>query len=172
MRDPDELTTLFRQRGRKVTPQRQCIFRILHDNPTHPSADAVYAVARDQMPTISLRTVYQTLNDLADLGELKVLDLGTGSVRFDPDAGHHHHLVCTGCGAVRDLFADFPGLGVPAGQEQGFTVGDAEVVFRGLCAACRDRTRSETVPPPDTATETVTTETVTTETVTTETRRG
>jgi Fur family transcriptional regulator, stress-responsive regulator len=136
MRSPEELTTLFRDRGWKVTPQRQCIFRILHDNPTHPTADAVYAVARGEMPTISLRTVYQTLNDLAAIGEVNVLDLGTGSVRFDPDRGPHHHLVCTGCGAVRDLFADFPGLQVPASQEQGFTVGDAEVVFRGLCDAC------------------------------------
>ena len=136
MRCPEELTALFRERGWKVTPQRQCIFRILHDNPTHPTADAVYAVARAEMPTISLRTVYQTLNDLAAIGEVNVLDLGTGSVRFDPDRGPHHHLVCTGCGAVRDLFAEFSGLRVPAGMEQGFTVGDAEVVFRGLCEAC------------------------------------
>ena len=143
MKSPEELTTLFRQRGWKVTPQRQCIFRILHDNPTHPTADTVYATAAREMPTISLRTVYQTLNDLADMGEVKVLDVGTGSVRFDPDAGHHHHLVCTSCGAVRDLFADFPGLEVPVGQDQGFTVGDAEVVFRGLCEACRTSTRSD-----------------------------
>jgi len=136
MRSPEELTTLFRERGWKVTPQRHCVFRILHDNPTHPTADAVYAVARGQMPTISLRTVYQTLNDLAAMGEVNVLDLGTGSVRFDPDRAAHHHLVCTSCGAVRDLFAEFPGLQVPAGREQGFTVGDAEVVFRGLCEAC------------------------------------
>lgn len=136
MRSPEELTTLFRERGWKVTPQRQCIFRILHDNPTHPTADAVYAIARTEMPTISLRTVYQTLNDLAAMGEVNVLDLGTGSVRFDPDRGPHHHLVCTECGAVRDLFAEFPGLQVPAGLEQGFTVGDAEVVFRGLCDVC------------------------------------
>lgn len=136
MRTPEELTTLFRERGWKVTPQRQCIFRILHDNPTHPTADAVYAVARGEMPTISLRTVYQTLNDLAAIGEVNVLDLGTGSVRFDPDRGAHHHLVCTSCGAVRDLFAEFPGLQVPPGKEQGFTVGDAEVVFRGRCEAC------------------------------------
>ena len=136
MRTPEELTMLFRERGWKVTPQRQCIFRILHDNPTHPTADAVYAVARAEMPTISLRTVYQTLNDLAAMGEVNVLDLGTGSVRFDPDRGAHHHLVCTECGAVRDLFAEFPGLRVPAGMEHGFTVGDAEVVFRGLCDAC------------------------------------
>lgn len=141
MRSPEELTVLFRLQGRKVTPQRQAIFRILYENPTHPTADSVYAVARVLMPTISLRTVYQTLNDLADMGEVKMLDVGTGAVRFDPDCGSHHHLVCGGCGAVRDLFADFSGLVVPRGQEHGFVVGEAEVVFRGLCAACREQDR-------------------------------
>ncbi|HUZ44708.1 MAG TPA: transcriptional repressor [Acidimicrobiales bacterium] len=137
MRSPEELTDLFRRQGRKVTPQRQAIFGILHENPAHPTADAVYAVARVTMPTISLRTVYQTLNDLADMGEVQMLDLGTGSVRFDPDCGPHHHLVCGGCGAVRDVFADFSGLAVPDGQQHGFLVGGAEVVFRGRCDRCR-----------------------------------
>jgi Fe2+ or Zn2+ uptake regulation protein len=137
MRTPEELTGLFRAQGRKVTPQRQAIFGILHDNPAHPTADSVYAVARVSMPTISLRTVYQTLNDLAEMGEVKILDLGTGSVRFDPDCDSHHHLVCSRCGAVRDLYADFSHLAVPEGLEQGYALGPAEVVFRGLCEMCR-----------------------------------
>ena len=85
MKSPDELTELFRAQGLKVTPQRQCIFRILHDNQPHPTAEAVYAAVGQEMPTISLRTVYQTLNDLAAMGELVALDLGTGSTRFDPN---------------------------------------------------------------------------------------
>ena len=144
MHSPDELTVLFRAEGRKVTPQRQAIFRILHANPTHPTAEAVYAAAVAELPTISLKTVYQTLNDLADMGEISVLDLGTGSTRFDPDTGSHHHLVCTRCGAVRDLFADFADVVVPAGQEHGFTVGPAEVVFRGLCGGCGRGARGAT----------------------------
>jgi Fe2+ or Zn2+ uptake regulation protein len=136
VKSPQELTTLFRARGLKVTPQRQLIFRMLHGNEAHPTADAVYAAARVQMPTISLKTVYQTLNDLAAMGELQQLDLGTGSARFDPNIDGHHHLVCTRCGKVRDLYADFGSIGVPARMRQGFTVGSAEVVFRGLCADC------------------------------------
>ena len=58
------------------------------------------------MPTISLRTVYQTLNDLAAMGELRQLDLGTGSARFDPNLDAHHHLVCERCGKVVDVYAD------------------------------------------------------------------
>ncbi|MGI8662813.1 MAG: Fur family transcriptional regulator, partial [Acidimicrobiales bacterium] len=98
MRSPDELTAKFRDGGLKVTPQRQSIFRILHASEAHPSAEAVHAAASVEMPTISLRTVYQTLNDLADMGELVALDLGTGAVRFDPNLEAHQHLVCEVCG--------------------------------------------------------------------------
>ena len=143
MKTPDELTRLFRASGRKVTPQRQCIFRALQGDATHPTAEAVFAVARRDMETISLKTVYQTLHDLAAMGEVSVLDVGTGTTRFDPNVETvHHHLVCRSCGKVRDLHADFGDVVVPPGHDDGFVVGEAEVVFRGLCASCAraDRT--------------------------------
>ena len=129
-----------------MTPQRQCIFRVLHGNETHPTAEAIYGVVAAEMPTISRKTVYQTIHDLADLGEVDLLDLGTGAVRVDPNTEQaHHHLVCRGCGKVRDLAVDFPGLAVPADADQGFAVHRAEVVFRGRCAQCRDATPSPTL---------------------------
>ncbi|MER3452720.1 MAG: transcriptional repressor [Acidimicrobiia bacterium] len=140
VKTPAELTELFRSRGLRITPQRQCIFRVLYGNEAHPTAESVYAAARAEMPSISLKTVYQTLNDLAAMGELQQLDLGTGGRRFDPNTDAHHHLVCERCGKVRDLYAEFPGLRLPPGKRQGFTVGSAEVVFRGLCADCSKHT--------------------------------
>ncbi|HYA69036.1 MAG TPA: transcriptional repressor, partial [Acidimicrobiales bacterium] len=84
-----------------------------------------------------LKTVYQTLHELAALGEISVLDLGTGTTRFDPNVDRvHHHLVCRTCGKVRDLHADFSDVVVPPGGDEGFAVGPAEVVFRGVCSAC------------------------------------
>jgi Fur family peroxide stress response transcriptional regulator len=145
MRTPDELTELFRERGLKVTPQRQCIFRVLHRHESHPTAETVYAAAVAEQPTLSLRTVYQTLNDLAAMGEIQALDLGTGSARFDPNVSAHHHLVCVECGKVRDIKADYGHLRVPAGQCQGFSIGAAEVVFRGLCEACKSNQAKEAV---------------------------
>ena len=140
MRSSDELTDLFRSSGRKVTPQRQCIFRLLEGDESHPTAEVVYEAARTEMETISLKTVYQTLNELAELGEIAALDLGTGTVRFDPNVERaHHHLVCRSCGKVRDLNVAFTGLSVPAGEGQGYEVDGAEVVFRGLCDECRRR---------------------------------
>lgn len=138
MRTPDELTALFRANGRKVTAQRQCIFQVLQDNVDHPSAESVYEAARTQVATISLKTVYQTLYELAELGEIAALDLGTGTARFDPNVERaHHHLVCRSCGKVRDLDVTFDDLSVPPGEVQGYEVNSAEVVFRGLCGECR-----------------------------------
>jgi Fe2+ or Zn2+ uptake regulation protein len=144
VKTPGELTELFRARGLKVTPQRQCIFRLLHDNETHPSAEAVYAAVRAEMPTISLKTVYQTLNDLASMGELQLLDLGTGAARFDPNVDAHHHLVCDRCGKVRDVRVEFPHVRVPRGKEQGFVVREAEIVFRGVCGDCQGQATEHT----------------------------
>ncbi|NBY12550.1 MAG: hypothetical protein EBQ75_06505 [Actinobacteria bacterium] len=56
---PTVLAAAYRAQGRKLTPQRQLIFSLLHDNRTHPTAEALYATASHKMPGISLRTVYQ-----------------------------------------------------------------------------------------------------------------
>lgn len=136
MKSPPELSALLRSRGLKVTPQRERIFRALHDGADHPTADAVYAAVAAELPTISLRTVYQTLNDLVALGELSQLDVGAGPVRFDTTVEPHHHLVCESCGRVVDIHSDFPAVTVPAEFTAEFEVTATEIVFRGRCRAC------------------------------------
>ncbi|WP_436795592.1 Fur family transcriptional regulator [Actinospongicola halichondriae] len=137
MRSPDQLVASFRASGRKVTPQREGIFRVLHENPTHPTAEAVHARIVSDMPSVSLRTVYATLHELAEMGELQQLELGTGSARFDPNVEEHHHLVCERCGAVQDVDARFPDVSLPADNEFDFAVGSTEIVFRGTCGGCQ-----------------------------------
>lgn len=132
----DQLTEEFRANGLKVTPQRQSIFRALSGSSLHPTAEAVYALVSAEMPTISLRTVYQTLNDLASMGELSSLDIGSGSTRFDPNLEPHHHLVCTSCGRIDDVDTTFPGVDLPAASAAGFQITATEIVFRGRCADC------------------------------------
>ncbi len=130
---------MFRERGLRVTPQRERLFRILEESDGHPTIEALYEAARREMPTIALKTVYQTVYALAALGEVQLLDLGTGSYRVEVTVERpHHHLVCTSCGQVRDLFIDFPGLDLSPAQQEGFHVAIAEVTFRGLCPDCAE----------------------------------
>jgi Fur family transcriptional regulator, stress-responsive regulator len=138
MRTADELMTTMRERGLRVTPQRMCIVDLLVANPAHPTVESLYEATRLRMPAISLKTVYQTVHDLEDLGEVRLLDLGTGQVRVDPNVEHrHHHLVCNECGRVCDVPVDFPGLTLSRRQRLGFSIDEVDVIFRGTCEPCR-----------------------------------
>jgi Fe2+ or Zn2+ uptake regulation protein len=138
MRTADELMTMMREHGLRVTPQRMCIVAHLADNASHPTVEALYDATRVQMPTISLKTVYQTVHDLEDLGEVRLLDVGTGQVRVDPNVEQrHHHLVCSACGRVSDVSVDFPQLKLPRRYRLGFEVDAVDVIFRGTCEDCQ-----------------------------------
>ena len=135
MRSPEQLVDAFRAQGLKVTPQRHLLFRLLHDNVQHPTAEALYEQASTEMPGISLRTVYQTLTDLTSMGELDQVTFGSGPTHFDPNVVDHHHAVCDTCGAIIDIYVD--------GADQlaidglaGFVPDKASIVFHGFCAAC------------------------------------
>ena len=133
MRSPQELTDAFRAAGLKVTPQRQLLFRLLHNNTSHPTADSLFTAASELMPGISLRTVYQTLTDLTEMGEIRSVEVGSGAHRFDPNISDHHHAVCDECGAVQDVHVRRTPQPVDG---HGFTVNDAHIVYRGVCPAC------------------------------------
>jgi Fur family peroxide stress response transcriptional regulator len=132
---PELLTSEFKARGLKLTPQRQLLWRLLHENTTHPTAEGLYAQASALMPGISLRTVYHTLNDLVAMGELRAVSIGGGPTRFDPNTEAHHHSRCLRCGAVADVYVgDADGL--DADGLDGFTVEGTQIVFTGTCADC------------------------------------
>ncbi len=138
MRNPAELTDAFRAKGWKVTPQRQLLFRLLHDTDRHPTADALFVEASGQMPGISLRTVYQTLNDLVAMDELHVVNIG-GSTRFDPNTAAHQHAVCSACGTIRDVYlSGVDGLGVA--EVDDFHPQRTRITVTGVCGRCADLT--------------------------------
>jgi len=71
------------------------------------------------------------------MGEVSLLDLGTGSLRVDPNVDTaHHHLVCSSCGLVRDIPLDVPALRLPAPYRRRFSVDSVELIFRGRCDDC------------------------------------
>jgi Fur family peroxide stress response transcriptional regulator len=135
VRSPADLTAAFRAQGLKITPQRQLLFRLLDGNDQHPSAEALFHQAADEMPGISLRTVYQTLNDLADMGELRQVSVGCGPSRFDPNTSDHHHVICDRCGTVRDVYVSGADNLAIEGLD-GFAAVTPSIVFHGECTVC------------------------------------
>ncbi len=138
MRSPTELAQVFRDKQLKLKPQRQLLFSRLHQNKSHPTAESLYEIASKQMPGISLRTIYQTLGELAEMGELQLVDVGIGATRFDPNTGDHHHFVCESCRAMHDVdILTSPKMSLRRGG--GFAVNEVGVVFCGRCNRCNHK---------------------------------
>jgi Fe2+ or Zn2+ uptake regulation protein len=142
-----ELIEHFRAQGLKVTPQRQCIFEALTASAgSHPTAEFIWAEVVRQMPAVSLKTVYQTLNDLATMGVVTHLDIGTGSARFDTNLDRHQHVVCNRCGRVWDVDVDLTEEWIesklpsrlPQELSGRFFVSSSDLVIRGVCGICAD----------------------------------
>lgn len=133
-----QLVTRLQEAGYRLTPQRLALVELLATDPSHPSAEQIHTRLKVMYPTISLATVYNTLEMLVELGEALPLDLNEGCTRFDvrrPSA--HPHLVCRQCGQIEDL--DLDGVEELLGAARAgtrFRDLRARVYFDGVCPRC------------------------------------
>lgn len=140
----EKLIDSFRKKGLKITPQRVAIFEVLKDNRSHPSAEDIYHEVRNDYPTISLATVYQTLDTLEHLGRIRVLRCDRRKTRYDPDLSAHHHLICTGCHKITDLRQDYSkALRLPASLRSRFEINGFNVIFYGICEECKRKSKTQ-----------------------------
>ena len=130
MHAPDIVAAKYREQGRRLTPQRQMIFSLMHENVTHPTAEALFEEASKRMPGISLRTVYQTLDELEEMGEVQLMHCDGGAVRFDPNVDEHHHAIDAATGELFDVYVDNIDS-LRAQLPAGFHVENVSIVFHG-----------------------------------------
>ncbi len=109
--------------------------KYLDGNVTHPSAADIYGSLRGEFPTMSLATVYNTMEILKEQGRVVELSIDPAKKRFDPNVGPHHHLICTQCSKVVDIFTEFP-LGLTEDEKHGFKIVGNHVDFYGICGDC------------------------------------
>ncbi|MCJ1676554.1 transcriptional repressor [Streptomyces sp. APSN-46.1] len=133
-----DLLERLRGRGWRMTSQRRVVAEVLDGDHVHLTADEVHARAAERLPEISRATVYNALGELVTLGEVAEVATDGRAKRYDPN-GHlpHQHLVCSGCGLIRDVHpTGNPLADLPTDERFGFTVSEAEVTYRGLCPSC------------------------------------
>jgi Fur family peroxide stress response transcriptional regulator len=122
--------------GVRLTPQRLMIVDVLVGNRTHPTVEQIYATARRQYPTLSLATVYHTVDLLARHGLILELRGSKDGLRCDPDTTDHAHAFCTNCGEVFDVMLPAP-IAVAPEQIDGFQARRVEISLYGECNVCR-----------------------------------
>lgn len=133
-----DLLQRLRSRGWRLTSQRRVVAEVLDGDHVHLTADEVHLRAAARLPEISRATVYNTLGELVAIGEVLEVSTVGRAKRYDPNARRpHQHLVCSGCGTIRDVHPVGDALGdLPDSERFGFAVGSVEITYRGLCPAC------------------------------------
>ena len=82
-------------RGHRFTEQRGAVHRFLSGTDTHPTAEDVFqGRSREELPAISLATVYKNLETLVGCGMALKLTWSDGSSRYDGRTDPHHHARC------------------------------------------------------------------------------
>lgn len=129
----------LRDGGYKITPQRRAVINALQECGSFASARQVLDHVRITFPDMSLDTVYRNLSLLVDLGLVhEIHTKGRDGNVFEVSTGHHHHLICLGCGKAKCL--DFCPIGdkdIEKAQESGFKVTFHSLDFYGYCVECR-----------------------------------
>ncbi len=138
--DDERLTALLRARGQRVTSQRLVIHRVLREQATHLTAEAMREAVAEDLPGTSLPTIYATLDLLVELGLAQRMGTGVGAALYDARTEPHHHTVCRECGAVEDLDGalDISAL-LRAARGAGFHAASTDVLLTGRCSRCAAR---------------------------------
>ena len=134
----------FRQQCRKhdlaATHQRQTIYEVLVSRPGHYSPEEVYEQVKQDLPSISLATVYKTLKTFVQAGMLHEVSPHHG-LRVDTNFHPHHHLICTRCRSITDLDDD---VLVPVKLRRklpfGFRLQKFNIELQGICRNCASQT--------------------------------
>ncbi len=125
--------------GFKLTPQRKATIAVLLEHQTrHLSAEEVYSLLHQKHPEVGLATVYRTLDVLVEIQIVNKISFEDGIARFDlktSDKGHfHHHLVCSVCGNVTEIYEDMLiDVEERLARQYHFEVTDHRLTFLGIC---------------------------------------
>ena len=126
-----------RDAGLKVTHQRVAIYHMLATTDSHPSPDEVYARILEDLPTISLGTVYKVLDQFQQNGFVRRVSTEKQVARYDANLTPHHHLNCSLCGRIQDITEPLKLSGLTDVIHADFQVSHYDVIFYGVCTDCQ-----------------------------------
>ena len=146
---PPDLRTVLRDATLRVTRPRLAVLAAVHQQP-HLDTEALIALVRADLVTVSHQAVYDVLRVLTEAGLIRRIQPAGATARYEARVGdNHHHVVCRSCGAIADVdcaVGHAPCL--TASADHGFTVDEAEVVYWGTCPDCSTvRTSHRTLSP-------------------------
>lgn len=134
----ENITSIFREKKLKLTPQRLAVYKYLMSTKEHPSAEIIYKALQLDYPTMSLATVYKALKTLVEVNLVQEINVGEGNFRYDANSHEHAHIQCINCSKVSDLEnISFATLNRTAEEHSEYKVLSNKIFFYGLCKDCQ-----------------------------------
>jgi Fur family transcriptional regulator, ferric uptake regulator len=132
-----ELAEILRDRGLRLTPQRQLVLDAVRQL-GHSTPEQVHAAVCETAPSVNITTIYRTLELLENLGLVTHVHLSHGAPTYhDASMGRHVHLVCRGCEHVAELDSgELTALATKLLEERGFRMDIGHVALFGTCSEC------------------------------------
>jgi Fur family transcriptional regulator, stress-responsive regulator len=135
--EPATIAEELRGAGLRVTAARVALLETVR-NGDHLGVDAIADGVRSRVGHVSTQAVYDALHALTAAGLVRRIEPAGSPARFEGRVGdNHHHVVCRSCGVLADVdcaVGEAPCL--TASDDHGFAIGEAEVVYWGLCPDC------------------------------------
>jgi Fur family peroxide stress response transcriptional regulator len=136
--DQNALPRYLREAGIRITPQRLAVFEELRESRDHLSAEALFQRVRRRQPSLSLATVYRTLEMLRDAGLIVEGRMGDDRNFYEANVDPHFHLVCLKCHLIRDLAPERAAeLQREVVSQSGYAIRWSRLEFFGTCEECQ-----------------------------------
>jgi len=131
----------LRERGFRLTPQREMVLSVMHGMDDFVTAEEIFEGIRALSSAVDISTIYRTLDLLQDFHVVATIDPGDGQRRYKLSGvdGSRLYLVCRACGEVSGLELE-PVLPLLAflRESLGFEADLDQLTVPGLCQACRE----------------------------------
>ncbi|MEK6678396.1 MAG: transcriptional repressor [Nitrospirota bacterium] len=142
MNEIAEFLTGCKKMGVKVTPQRIAIYKILASKAKHPTINEIYGEIKKDYPSLSLNTIYKTIQLFIELGMVSQFTSREGVIRYEVKLSPHHHVLCLKCRKIQDVFDScLDELKVSPPLKDGFEIIRHDVIFYGYCNECKQEGR-------------------------------
>lgn len=122
--------------GIKPSIQRLAIMEFLLAHLTHPTVEDVYSGLRDELPTLSRTTVYNTLRLFAECNSAQMITIDDHHVCYDGDITPHVHFLCKKCGRVVDMFDEDAPMLKETKMIDDNMVDEVKLYYKGVCRHC------------------------------------